>query len=192
MAGRKCSVCFSPHKAAAELAVLNGEPQRDIAARFGWTQAALSRHLAAHWRPQLAKVAHVASALAAATSPPGPAQQLAQAMPVLNNLNAIASRLDEIASEMKNVRENAVLKGSAAVAIGAAGAERAAIADLTRLVERVQDAVDQQARNMDAGGDATARRILARIGDDAELRSRLADALLADVEGGADTHADFG
>jgi hypothetical protein len=53
MAG-KCRVCRSPRRQEVETAILEGEPQRSIAARLGPSKTAIARHAAAHMETKLA------------------------------------------------------------------------------------------------------------------------------------------
>jgi hypothetical protein len=52
-----CSVCASPHRAAADNALLTGAGTVKVAAQFGFSQSAVSRHERKHLKVQAAQIA---------------------------------------------------------------------------------------------------------------------------------------
>jgi hypothetical protein len=52
---RRCTICHHPDRAEIEKAMVQSEPVRDIAARFGTSASAVQRHKTSHLAAQLAK-----------------------------------------------------------------------------------------------------------------------------------------
>ena len=52
---RRCTICSHENRAAIEKAMVQSEPVRDIAARFGTSASAVHRHKTSHLAAQLAK-----------------------------------------------------------------------------------------------------------------------------------------
>jgi len=52
---RRCTICHHPDRVEIEKALVQSEPFRDIAARFGTSASALHRHKSSHLAAQLAK-----------------------------------------------------------------------------------------------------------------------------------------
>jgi hypothetical protein len=46
--GRTCTVCASPHRATIDAALIAGRSSRDLAAQYGLSHHAVSRHFATH------------------------------------------------------------------------------------------------------------------------------------------------
>jgi hypothetical protein len=46
--GRTCTVCASPHRATIDAALITGRSSRDLAAQYGLSHHAVSRHFATH------------------------------------------------------------------------------------------------------------------------------------------------
>jgi hypothetical protein len=66
MPGRPCKICHSVHRADVDAALLEGESQVSIGQRFGFRQAAISRHFLAHLRPHVARAAAVTGSMSIA------------------------------------------------------------------------------------------------------------------------------
>lgn len=182
---RRCSVCTHPRRTEIDAALIAGQGGSAVALRYGLNQSSLYRHAENHLQKAIARAASAVGLASAPAKPvsrkhrPPHAAALAQSMPTLNSLSAVAERLVGVADHMKEERERAGAKGAAGIAIGAAGAERAALADLAKMIQGVQDAVDRQAQQQDSRWGDLVGVVLDAIPDEetrAAVARRLADA----------------
>ena len=180
--GRPCEACRHEKRAEIDARLLSGATAATIAPEYGLSRPGLYRHQAQHLRPVVAKAARAVGALASAPGPfakASPSIVLSQSLPTLNSLSAVAERLAAVADHMKEERERASEKGAAGIVIGAAAAERAALADLAKMIQNVQDAVTAQAQHQDERWGDLVAVVLDAIPDEGTrvaVARRLADA----------------
>jgi hypothetical protein len=113
---RRCSICHHPDRAAIEKALVQSEPVRDIAARFGTSASAVHRHKTTHLAAQLAKgyeTAQVTPAVEIAREAEAhKARDLGQAIDVAVQLRAINAACLEILQKSRTDGKHSISLGA--------------------------------------------------------------------------------
>jgi hypothetical protein len=115
---RVCSICGHPERAAIDKALVDGEPFRHIAARFGTSTTALQRHKAEHLPAALVKAQEAA--------------EVAHADDLLSQVRDLQGRTLAILAKAEGA-------GDLRVALGAIGQARGNLELLARLLGELQD-----------------------------------------------------
>jgi regulator of sirC expression with transglutaminase-like and TPR domain len=102
---RKCSVCAHEQRVEIDIALVSGEPYRDIARRYRVSKDALTRHKAEHLPAALLKAQAV--------------EEVAHADTVLDQIRAIAARTERLYAVSENILSKAYQADDLRTALGA-------------------------------------------------------------------------
>ena len=113
---RRCSICHNPDRAEIEKALVQSEPFRDIAVRFGTSASALHRHKTSHLPAHLAKAyetGQVTQAVEVAREAEAhKARDLGQAIDVAAQLRAINAACLEILQKSRTDGKHSISLGA--------------------------------------------------------------------------------
>lgn len=114
--GRRCTVCDHPQRAAIDRELARGVSLRKTAEKFGISDSAAFRHRRHHLAPHLARALEEARADRAAELVPEReaqrAQEIGQALDVVQQLRAINSACLEVLSKARASEKHSTLLGA--------------------------------------------------------------------------------
>jgi len=113
---RRCTICHHPDRAEIERALVQSEPFRDVAARFGTSPSALHRHKTSHLAAHLAKAYETGLVTPAAElareAEAHKARDLGQAIDVAVQLRAINAACLEILQKSRSDGKHSISLGA--------------------------------------------------------------------------------
>ena len=114
--GRRCSICSHKDRAEIERALVQGEPFRDVAVRFGTSASSLHRHKGSHLAPHLAKAYEAGQVTRAAElaqeAETRKARDLGHAIDVAAQLRAINAACLEILQKSRSDGKHSISLGA--------------------------------------------------------------------------------
>lgn len=166
-------MCHNPHATSVALDVSRGETLSGIAKRYGFSLMAVSRHRTNCLGVDEQEARHVAKAVNR--------RILEAAMPTRENL---VGRLEDISTRVDALASKAERSGPSAISLGALSELRRSVESLAKVAGITDKAAEVklglQINNTIPTGDEVAHRLMARLNGNAEARTALAEALLAE------------